>query len=150
VDTSLRVLIVDDFPAWRRFVASAIHKQPDLLVIGEASDGLEAIQKAERLKPDLILLDIGLPTLNGIEAAARIHQLLPNTKILFTSQVDDLQVVRAALRNGAQGYVLKTNAGSELSVALQAVIRGGRFVSSRLEPQITEYFPGLLAASPAK
>ena len=114
------------------FACSALKEQPQLQVIGEASDGLEAVRQAQELQPDLILMDIGLPKLNGIEAAFRIHQIHPNAKILFASQNEDADVVRAALNNGAHGYVLKADAKNELLAAVEEVIRGGRFVSERL------------------
>ena len=89
----LRALVVDDFEPFRRFVCSRLESRPDLQVIGEASDGLEALEKAQALKPDLILLDIGLPSLNGIEAAHRISRLSPTATILFVSQISDADVV---------------------------------------------------------
>ena len=106
--------------------------RPELQVVGEASDGLEAVQKAEELEPDLILLDIGLPTMNGIEAKNRLCRQVPRTKILFLSQNNDTDVVRAAL-SGARGYVLKVDAGVELLRAINAIVRGERFVSSGIE-----------------
>jgi DNA-binding NarL/FixJ family response regulator len=99
----------------------------------EASDGSEAVQKAEELKPDLILLDIGLPTLNGIEAARRIRQRSPSSKIIFLSLDNSLDVVQEALSTGALAYVHKAQAGSELLPAVETVLRGGRFVSSCLK-----------------
>ena len=102
-------------------------------VIAEASDGPEALQKAEELKPDLIVLDIGLPKLNGIEVALRIRQVSPSSKIVFLSHNNDLDVVRAALSTGARGYVHKTDAGSELLPAVYAVLRGKQFVSSSIK-----------------
>jgi len=96
-------------------------------------DGSEAIQKAEALKPDLIVLDIGLPKLNGIEAARRIRQLAPSSKIIFLSQYNSLDVVQAALSTGALGYVCKTDARRALLPAADAVLRGRQFVSSSLE-----------------
>ena len=97
------------------------------------SDGSEAIQKAEELNPDLILLDIGLPKLNGIEAARQIRQFSPNSRIVFLSQNNDSDIVRAALSTGALGYVHKTDAQSELLPAVDAVLRGKQFVSSSLK-----------------
>jgi len=103
-------------------------------VINQAADGLEAIQKAEELQPDLIVLDIGLPKLNGIEAARRIFKLSAESKILFVSQESSTDVVEEALSFGASGYVVKAHAGSELLAAVEAVCEGRRFVSSRLSP----------------
>ena len=133
------ILVVDDFEPWRHFVSTTLQKQLTLQIIGEAVDGLEAAQKAEQLQPDLILLDIGLPTLNGIEAARRIRKLSPESKILFVSQQSSADVVQEALRTGAHGYVVKTDARSELLTALNAVLRGDRFVGNR--------FAGLIANS---
>jgi DNA-binding NarL/FixJ family response regulator len=129
----IRVLVVDDFENWRRQVHSLLQARPAWQVIAEASDGSEAVQKAEDLKPDLILLDIGLPKLDGIEAARRIRQCSPNSKIIFLSQNSDLDVVRAALGTGALGYVLKTDAGRELLPAVEAVLGGKQIFSSSLK-----------------
>lgn len=128
---SVRVLVVDDFEPFRRSVASLFQRQPELEIIGEAADGLEAVQKAATLQPDLVLLDIGLPKLNGIQAAGRIHELSPKSKILFVSQESSPELVKAALAAGASGYVVKTDAGSELLSAVNAVVRGEVFVGHR-------------------
>jgi DNA-binding NarL/FixJ family response regulator len=104
----------------------------ELHVIGEVSDGVEAIRKAEELRPDLILLDIGLPTLNGIEAARQIRRLVQECKIVFLSQESSADVVQEAFRLGAMGYVVKTDARSDLLTAMSAVLRGETFASSRL------------------
>jgi DNA-binding NarL/FixJ family response regulator len=127
--SSTRALVVDDFEPFRRFVCSTLEQIPDLQVIGEALDGLEAVQKAEELRPDLIVLDIGLPKLHGLEAAKRIHQVAPDARIIFLTLNRDKDVVQAALRNGAQGYVLKADAASELLAAVAAVLSGDRFLS---------------------
>jgi DNA-binding NarL/FixJ family response regulator len=124
--------VVDDFQPFRRVVASIFHQQPELRIISEASDGLEAVQKAEALQPDVILLDIGLPKLNGIEAARRIRKVSPLSRILFMSQASSADVVQVALSLGAGGYIVKSDAGSELLTAVNAVLRGETFVSSRL------------------
>ena len=130
--SSVRILVVDDYEPFRRFVCSTLERRPDLQIIGEASDGLEAVQKAEDLQPDLILLDIGLPTLNGIEVARRIRELSPQSKILFVSQETSVHIVQAALAEGAKGYVVKTDSRRELLRAVDAVLRGERFVSRRV------------------
>jgi DNA-binding NarL/FixJ family response regulator len=133
--SSLSVLVVEDYEPFRRFICSTLEKRPELQIVGEASDGLEAIQKAEELQPNLILLDIGLPTLNGIEAACRISRLVPAAKVLFVSQNNDADVVTAALSNGAKGYVRKENALTDLLPAVEAVLRGDRFVSGELHTE---------------
>ena len=127
--SSVRVLVVEDFEQFRRFVCATLGKRPDLQVVGEVSDGFEAVQKAVELKPDLILLDIGLPTLNGIEVARQIRKLVPESKIIFLSQESSAEVVQEALSLGAWGYVVKTRAGSDLLTAVEAVISGKQFVS---------------------
>jgi DNA-binding NarL/FixJ family response regulator len=134
----IRVLVVEDFEDWRRQVRFMIQARTEWQVIAEASDGSEAVQKAEELKPDLILLDIGLPKLNGIEVARRIRQRSPSSKIIFLSQNSDLDVVRAALDTGALGYVRKTDARRELLPAMDAVLRGKQFVSSSLNRPFTD------------
>jgi len=126
---SVRILVVDDFEPFRVFVLSVFSKTPEFQIICEASDGLEAVQKAKELKPDLILLDIGLPKLNGIQAARQIRKLAPSSKILFLSQESSADVVQEALDRGAMGYVVKAYAGSELLAAVEAVCQGRRFVS---------------------
>ena len=127
-----RILVVDDYEPFRRFVCSTVGQRPDLQVVGEASDGLEAVHKAEELKPDLIVLDIGLPTLNGIEVARRIRKSCPECKILFMSQASSVDVAQAAFSLGAMGYVVKAHAGSELLAALASVCQGRLFVSRGL------------------
>jgi DNA-binding NarL/FixJ family response regulator len=129
---TVRVFIVDDYEPFRKFVRSTLGRRPDLQVIGEASDGLEAVRKAEELQPDLIVLDIGLPTLSGIEVARRIRKLSPKCKILFMSQEDSVYVAEEAFRAGAMGYVVKAHAGSELLASVQAVCQGRPFVSKGL------------------
>jgi DNA-binding NarL/FixJ family response regulator len=131
--SSIRILIADDFKDWRRQVLLLFQARPEWQVTAEAADGPEAVQKAGELKPDLIVLDIALPKLSGIEAARRIRQLSPESKIIFLSQNNDLDVVRTALGTGALGYVHKTDARSELLPAVEAALRGKQFVSSTLK-----------------
>jgi DNA-binding NarL/FixJ family response regulator len=131
--SSIHILIADDYEGWRRQVRSLLQARPEWQVMAEAVDGPEAIQKAEELKPDLIVLDIGLPTLNGIEAARRIRQLSPNSKIIFVSLYHSPDLVQAAMSTGAVGYVRKTDALRELVLAVDAVLQGKQFVSSSLK-----------------
>lgn len=128
--SSIRVLVVEDFLPFRQFIRSTLEKNNGLQVISEVSDGLEAVRKAEELKPDLIVLDIGLPTMNGIEAARQMRTLSPESKILFVSQQSSPALVQEALSTGAHGYVFKTRAESDLLAAVEAVILGNRFVSN--------------------
>ena len=127
--SSIRVLVVENNEPFQQFICSALGKRPDLQVVGIVSDGLEAVQKAEEMRPDVIVLDIGLPTLNGIEAARTIRTLSPQSKIIFLTSESSADVVREAFNLGAKGFVLKENAGSELLAAVEAVRRGAEFVS---------------------
>lgn len=130
--STVRALVVDDYEPFRRFVCFALRERPALQVVGEASDGVEAVQRAEELKPDLILLDIGLPTLNGIAAARQIRTLSPESKIIIVTQESSADVVQEAFNSGAEGYVLKTRAGFDLLDAVDAVLEGRQFVSTGL------------------
>ena len=125
---------MEDFVPLRQFICSTLARLHDLQVIGEVSDGLDAVQKAQELQPDLILLDIGLPRLNGIEAARQIRDLAPKSKIIFVTQESSADMVREALSLGVQGYVVKTRAGIELSTAVVAILLGETFVSGIMLP----------------
>jgi CheY-like chemotaxis protein len=127
------VLVVDDFAPWHDFISKTLQDQTELRVIANARDGVEGVQQAEQLQPDLMLLDIGLPKLNGIEASRRIREVSPACKILFASENRSPDIVEQALRTGAGGYLVKSNAASELLPAIDAVLRGKRFVSACLK-----------------
>jgi len=118
--TSLKILLVDDYEPLRRMLCSILEEMADVNVIGEASDGLEAIQKAEELRPDLIILDIGLPKLNGIHAARKIRKAIPDSKIIFLSQDTSAEMADEAFRLGALAYVAKVNAGTDLPKAIES------------------------------
>jgi len=125
-----RILVVEDFDAYRAFIASLLMVKRNIRVIGEARNGLEAVERAQELAPDLILLDVGLPGLNGIEAAQRILQLMPESKIIFLTQETSREIILEALDLGACGYVAKARAGTDLLPAMDAVLQGSRFVSA--------------------
>lgn len=129
---SVRILVVDDYEPWRRFVCLTLKIDQRFQVISEASDGPEAVQKTKESQPDLVLLDIGLPTLNGIKVARRMRELSPKTIILFLSENRSFDIAEEALRTGASGYVVKSSAASDLLPAVEAVLQGKRFVSPSL------------------
>jgi DNA-binding NarL/FixJ family response regulator len=124
--------VVDDFVPWRNYLVTKLGENPALQIVGLASDGPEAVLKAAELHPDLILMDVNLPELSGIQAAARIRGLSPESKILFVSQNLDFRVALAALNAGGFGYVVKSDAESELLTAVEVVMSGERFVSALL------------------
>lgn len=127
-----RTLIVEDHESFRRFLCLTLEERTHCEVIALVSDGLEAVQQAEQLQPDLILLDLGLPKLNGMEVARRVRKLCPHTKILFVTQDSSPDFVAGALRIGALGYLLKSDA-ADLPLAVDTVLKNRVFVSSRLD-----------------
>ncbi len=132
---TVRLLVVDDYEPWHAFVSSMVREQSELQIVGQAFDGLEAVKQAQQLQPDIILLDVGLPSLNGIEAALRIREVAPVSKILFASVNRPVEVVQAAMNAGACGYLVKSDAGRELLPAFRAVLEGRRFISASLATQ---------------
>lgn len=117
------VLVVEDFAPFRRMICSMLATRAHLQVIGEAADGLAGVQKAQELKPDLILLDIGLPKIDGLECARQIRLLATPSKIIFVSQESSTDVVQEALKL-ASAYVVKTKITSELLAAIETVLAG--------------------------
>ena len=131
--SSFRILIADNFEPWRRYVSSTLEKDQGLEIVGVASDGLEAVQKAIELKPDLVLLSVGLPKLNGVEAAKRISEAVPGVKLLFATQIIDPDIMTEALSNGAHGYIWKIDAQRELLHAIRAIRQGEKFIGSGMK-----------------
>ena len=119
--STIRVLVVDDYQPWQDSICSTLATVQGLQVVDTASDGREAVVKAEEVQPNLILLDIGLPGLNGIEAAQQIRQVAPESRILFVSENRSADIIDAAIATGAVGYIVKSNASTELSPALQSI-----------------------------
>jgi len=124
-----QILVVEGFQPFRDFIKSVIRGETHLHVACEARDGLDAVQKAKELRPDSILLDIGLPRLNGIEVARQISHLTPRPKIVFVSQESSAEIIQEALSAGGIGYVLKPRAASDLLAAIEAALQGRKFVS---------------------
>jgi CheY-like chemotaxis protein len=122
-----RILALADFEPCRLFISSLLHERPGLQVVCEVSDGLQAVERAQELKPHVILMDIGLPGLNGIDAARRILTLVPHSKIIFLTQESSLEAIKEAINLGACGYVLKSQAQADLLAAVEAVLQGRQF-----------------------
>lgn len=121
-DKLVRILVADDFAEWRIRVQSFLKQNPNLQIVAEACNGVEAVEKAAELHPDIVLLDIGMPFLNGIQAATAIRHISPDTKLIFVTQESDGDISKAALATGAERYVVKATAGRELLPAVLDVL----------------------------
>jgi len=126
----IRVLIVDDYAPWRRFIATSLASKQEIALVDEAKDGLTGIQKAMELQPDLVVLDMSLPDLSGIEIARKIRESVPKAKILFLTENSSQDIVRKALSTGAEGYVVKSRAARDLIPAVENLLLGKTFISS--------------------
>ncbi len=136
----IRVLLVDDHQLFREGLATILNSQPDFTVVGEASDGLEAIVKANELIPHLILMDITMPGCNGLEATLQIKQQLPNTTIVMLTVRDEDEKLFEAIRNGAQGYLLKSIRSWDLVEMLRGAMRGEAAITPSLAGRMLEEF----------
>ena len=128
----ITVLVCDDHALFREGVKTILNSQPDIEVVGEASDGKEAVQEAIRLSPDIILMDISMPVLKGFDAVRRIKKVRPDTKILILTVYDDEDLVARCLDAGAAGYVLKDSPPLQLVYAIQTVHHGEQYMSPRV------------------
>jgi DNA-binding NarL/FixJ family response regulator len=137
----VRILVVDDFEPWRRSIVSILEEDPELQVIHEASDGLEAVQMCQELQPDLVVLDVGLPKLSGLEVARQIRVLSPDSKILFLSVIPSQDVIREALRIGAVGYIAKADALRNLLPAVRAALADQEFLRFTILPEAQTDLP---------
>jgi DNA-binding NarL/FixJ family response regulator len=134
----IRVLVVDDYGDWRTVIRSMFARDSKLSIAGEAEDGLEAIEKIAGLQPDLIVLDIGLPKLNGLEVLSRARELSPDSKVLMVSEMRSAEIALEALRRGALGYVVKSGAANELLPAVEAAVEGRQFLSNQIAGAASE------------
>ena len=128
----IRILVVDDSPDWQRFLLARFASNCDLKIIAVANDGLEAVQKAAELQPDLLLMDLNLPVMNGFDATRRIREVSPNCKVLFLTQNASRDLVSAAFEAGACGYIVKSDSGADLVPGIKAVFENQQFVSRSL------------------
>lgn len=143
---SIKLLIVDDYDAMRNDIKSFVSKQPDIEVVGEAKDGETGVELARKLSPDVVLMDISMPKLSGIEAAGNILRDNPAARIIILSTYSDKRFVEAGLKAGVLGYVLKTSIFDDLIPALRAVMANEFFLS----PQITDVEIGDYTKQPPK
>jgi len=127
--STVRILLVDDHPVVRHGLRALLGVQPDWEIIDEAEDGAEAVDKAQRLNPDVVLLDISMPKMGGLEACRLIHQTVPTTEVLILTQHDSPQMLREALDAGARGYVVKSHAARDLLEAVEAVSQHKTFTA---------------------
>jgi DNA-binding NarL/FixJ family response regulator len=143
----LRVLIADDHPLFRHGIAALLSATPDLEVVGEATSGEEAIRLADSLQPDVILMDIRMPGVNGIEATRQIQHASPHIRILIVTMFEDDASVFTAMRAGARGYLLKDAQKADMLAAIRAVGRGEAMFSPAIAARLIDYFAGLHPAS---
>lgn len=143
-----RVLIVDDHPFMRRGVQSILHTAPEWELCGEADNGNDAIRLSESLNPEVIIMDISMPGLNGIEATRAIHQSHPDTKVILLTLHEAGELVKSAFRAGARGYILKVDAEKELLKALRVVIGEGSYISTKIDHRIADAVIHELAEQP--
>ena len=136
----IRVLVADDHPVFRRGMRAILGAEPDVELVGEATDGEEAVARALELRPDVILMDLNMPNVNGIEATRRILEASPDTAILMLTMFEDDKSILAAMRAGAHGYVLKGADGAETLRAINAVAHGEAIFSPTITRRLTEYF----------
>jgi two-component system response regulator NreC len=133
-----RILLADDHAVVRQGFRLILNQEPDLEVVGEASDGVEAVRLTQQLKPDIVIMDIGMPKVNGVEATRRIVENFPESKVVILSMHKDAVYVRETLRSGAKGYLLKESIDSDLLRAIRAVAQGGGFLSPEVSNTVLE------------
>lgn len=138
--SKIRVLIADDHAILREGIRALLNLSEDIEVVGEAADGREAVEQCRRLDPDVILMDIAMPGLGGLEATLEIKKENPRTKILVLTQYEDREYIRRFLKAGVAGYVLKKAAGSELTAAIRAAHRGGLVLDPEVAREAMEEY----------
>jgi DNA-binding NarL/FixJ family response regulator len=134
---TVRILVVDDHPVVRHGLRTLLRSRPEWEIVDEAEDGAEAVEKAERLKPDVVLLDVSMPRMDGLETCRRIRKNVPKSEILMVTQHDSPQMIREAVGAGARGYVVKSDAARDLLAAVE-VVSQHRFFTSQNRGQTGE------------
>jgi DNA-binding NarL/FixJ family response regulator len=152
---SFRIFVADDHEVVRRGLCALLQAQPDWEICGEAGDGREALEKTQKLKPDVVILDIGMPSLNGLEATRQILKINPQTRVLILTLHDSDQVVREVLNAGARGFLLKSDAARDLVAAVEALRRDKTYFTSKVAAMVLEGFlkngsPAAVAAPPTR
>ena len=138
--TSIRVLVVDDHAILRDGIRSLLDRQQDVEVVGEAASGLEALERAAQLNPDIVLMDLAMPDMDGLEATRRLHEQFPEMKIVILTQHDNREFVGPVLEAGASGYVLKRSGGRELVAALLQVHESGLYLEPGVTREVLNHF----------
>jgi len=136
----LRILIADDHEVARKGIRSLLESHPGWEICGEASDGREAVASVTKLKPDVLLLDIGMPNLNGLDATRQILAIMPEARILILTVHDSEQVVREVLAAGARGFLLKSDTGRDLVTAVEALQQGRTFLTSKVAQMMVDVY----------
>lgn len=140
--SKIKVMIADDHALVREGISAFLRMSSDIEVVGEAADGLEAIEVAREINPDVILMDIAMPRLGGLEATIELKKICPNTKILIVTQYDDKEYVNRLLKAGVSGYILKRSAGTDLIAAIKAVSRGEFYLCPALASDVIDGYLG--------
>lgn len=138
--SKIKILIADDHALVRTGIATLLQSYPEFVVVGEATDGNEAVEMTGKVQPDVVLVDLAMPKMNGIEATRQIRERYPNTKVLVLTMHENDEYIYQILKSGAGGYVLKDSSREELSSAIRAVARGEKFFSSRVSEIMVESF----------
>jgi DNA-binding NarL/FixJ family response regulator len=148
--TPIRILLVDDQVLFRESLHAYLSLQPDYRVVGEAANGEQAIRLAATLKPDVILMDVRMPVMDGVEATRLLHTAQPGCRVIMLTTFDDDEYVFEALRNGAVGYLLKDTSAEKLFEALRAAAKGESFLQPSIAAKVVEEFARMARLTPKK